>query len=102
MDDSIPRSILLAVMILAGGFFAGSETAYSYCNRIRIKLRADDGDAGSKRVLRILDHFDRAIVTLLIGNNVIHIAAASMATVLAINLIGDGLRDALDPKLKRS
>jgi putative hemolysin len=88
VDDSIPRSILLAVMILAGGFFAGSETAYSYCNRIRIKLRADDGDAGSKRVLRILDHFDRAIVTLLIGNNVIHIAAASMATVLAINLIG--------------
>lgn len=89
MDDGIlPRSILLILLILAGGFFAGSETAFSYCNRIRFKLRADDGDRSALRVTKILDNFDRAITTLLIGNNVIHIAAASIATVLAIGLIG--------------
>ncbi len=89
MDDGIlPRSILLILMILAGGFFAASETAYAYCNRIRFKLRADDGERSALRVSRILDNYDRTITTLLIMINVIHIAAASIATVLAVGLMG--------------
>ena len=89
MDDGIlPRSILLIAMILGGGFFAASETAYAYCNRIRFKLRADDGERSALRVTRILDNYDRTITTLLIMINVIHIAAASIATVLAVGLIG--------------
>ena len=44
MDDSIPRSILLIFLIVAGGFFAGAETAFSYCNTVRIRLLAEDGD----------------------------------------------------------
>ena len=89
MDDGIlPRSILLILMILAGGFFAASETAYAYCNRIRFKLRADDGERSALRVVKILDNYDRTITTLLVLINVIHIAAASIATVLAVGLMG--------------
>ena len=87
-DDIIPRCIFIAALVLLGGFFAGSETAFSNCNRVRIKSRAEDGEASAKRVEKILDRFDKALVTLLIGNNVIHVMATSSATVLAIQWFG--------------
>ncbi len=86
MDSTIPRSLLLLLLILLGGYFAGGETALSYCNRIRMKTLAEEGDKRAKRVVTITDQFDKALVVLLIGNNVIHVAAASIATVLAIDL----------------
>lgn len=87
-DDAIPRCILIVVLVLLGGFFAGSETAFSNCNRIRIKSRAEDGEASAKRVEKVLTKFDKALVTLLIGNNVVHVLATSSATVLAIQWFG--------------
>ena len=84
MDDIIPRCILVLVLVLLGGFFAGSETAFSNCNRVRMKSRMDAGEAGAARVEKILTQFDKALVTLLIGNNVVHVLATSTATVLAI------------------
>lgn len=87
-DDAIPRCIMIAVLVLLGGFFAGSETAFSNCNRVRVKSRAEDGVGRAKRVEKILDQFDKALVTLLIGNNVIHVMATSGATVLAIEWFG--------------
>ena len=89
MDDGlIPRCILLAALIVGGGLFSGTETAIAYCNRIRFKLRAEEGERGALRVVKILDRYDNAITTLLIMINVIHIAAASIATVLAVKLWG--------------
>ena len=85
--DSIPRSILIIIaLVLVSGFFAGAETAYANCSRIRLKAWADDGKRSASRALTILEKFDKAIITLLIGNNVAHVAATSSATVLAIFL----------------
>ena len=89
MDDAVPRSLLFLCLLLAGGFFAGTETALSYCNRIRMQVLADDGDKRAARVVGILDQFDRAVVTLLIAINVIYTTAASVATIVAVNAIGD-------------
>lgn len=87
-SDTVPQCLFIAALVLFGGFFAGSETAFSNCNRVRIKSQAEDGDKGAKRVESILTHFDNALVTLLIGNNVIHVLATSTATVLAIRWFG--------------
>lgn len=87
-DDSIPRCILILVCILLAGFFAASETALSYCNKIRVKTLADEGDKRAKRTLYVLDHFDKMLVTLLISINAIYILASSTATVLAVDWIG--------------
>lgn len=89
MDDAVPRSLLFICLLLAGGFFAGTETALSYCNRIRMQVLADDGDKRAKRVVSILDQFDRAVVTLLIAINVIYTTAASVATIVAVNAMGN-------------
>ena len=83
--DSIPRCILLIVLIISGGFFSGAETAYSYCNKIRMKTLADEGNAAAARVVRITDQMDKAITTNLILINVLHVLTSTVATVLAIS-----------------
>ncbi|MDL2235645.1 hemolysin family protein [Christensenellaceae bacterium OttesenSCG-928-L17] len=80
----------LLFTLLGGGYFAAAETAFASSNVIRIKSRAEKGDSRAKRVLFVLDHFDKALSTLLIGNNIMHISTASIATVLATRLWGTG------------
>ncbi len=88
MDDIIPRSILVILLVLLGGFFAGAETALSNCNRVRMKSRMEDGERGPARVEKILTRFDKALVTILVGNNVVHVLATASATMLAVHWFG--------------
>ena len=92
MDDGSPIGYLIAIFafILGGGYFAATEIALASVNRIRIMSYADDGNRRAKRVLYILDHFDKALTTLLIGNNIMHISCASIATLMATKLWGVG------------
>ncbi len=83
--DSIPRCILLIVLIIVGGFFSGAETAFSYCNKIRMKTMADEGDKRARRVVRIIDELDKAITTNLILINILHVLTSTVATVLALS-----------------
>lgn len=87
MDDTIPRSISLILLIIAGGFFAGAETAFSYVNAVRMRMLAEESRR-AKRVVRIIDDFDMTIVTLLIVINIVHIVASVIATSLFIDLTG--------------
>lgn len=87
MDSSIPRCILLIVLIVVGGFFSGAETAFSYCNKIRMKTLADNGKRSAARVVKITEDFDRMLVTVLIMINVLHVAASTAATLLAVSLL---------------
>ncbi|MCF0151482.1 MAG: HlyC/CorC family transporter [Firmicutes bacterium] len=86
----VPRYLLLIGLLLIGGaYFAAAETAFASVNRIRMISDADDGSRKAKKVLYVLDHFDKALTTLLIGNNVMHIATSSAATLLASKLWGN-------------
>lgn len=87
MDD-IPRSILVLALILLGGSFAGSETALSYCNKVRMRKRAEEGERRAKRVVHILDRFDKALSTILIGTNVCYVFASAFAAILFIKHMG--------------
>ncbi len=87
MDD-IPRSILVLALILLGGCFAGSETALSYCNKVRMRKRAEEGERRAARVVRILDRFDKALSTILIGTNVCYVFASSFAALVFIRHMG--------------
>ncbi|MBQ6645940.1 MAG: HlyC/CorC family transporter [Clostridia bacterium] len=87
MDD-IPRSIILILCLIPfAGFFAGSETAFSFCNEARIRAMAENGSRRAKRLSRVLDDFDRTIVTLLIIINIIYISVSSIARVTVGALI---------------
>ncbi|MBP3729584.1 MAG: HlyC/CorC family transporter [Lachnospiraceae bacterium] len=88
--DSIPRSIIVIVCLLfAGAFFSGTETAYTNLSRVRLLSWAEDGKRGAKRALKVLEQFDKTLITLLIGNNVAHVVITALATVIAIQLAGE-------------
>ena len=80
--------VLLVALIIGGGYFAGAEIAFASCNKIRLKTQAEAGDSRSKTALFISEHFDNALTTLLIGNNIMHIGCSSLATLLATHLWG--------------
>ena len=80
--------LLFVVFVILGAYFGGAESAFSAMNRIRVKSKADDGNRRAKNAVFISANFDRALTTLLIGNNLTHIAAASIATVIATRLFG--------------
>ena len=62
--------------------FFGCRTSFSSASKIRLRSMANDGNESAKKVLKILDHFDRFLTTILIGNNVVNIASATVGTVL--------------------
>jgi CBS domain containing-hemolysin-like protein len=78
--------VFFFVLLLGGAYFAGAETSLASVNRIRIMSRADNGSKRAKRVLYILDHFDEALTTILIGNNIMHIGCASLSALVAARL----------------
>ena len=79
-----------ALVILVGfsAFFSASETAFSSLNQIRLKSRAEDGDSSAARVLAMAEQYDKLLSTILIGNNIVNIAAASLGTILFTQMLG--------------
>ncbi|HQU14720.1 MAG: magnesium/cobalt efflux protein [Chromatiales bacterium 21-64-14] len=91
MDD-VPLSVLfgtLVVLILLSAFFSGSETSLMALNRYRLRHLAKAGHPGAVRVSRLLERPDRLIGLILLGNNFVNIVASSLATVIALRLMGE-------------
>ena len=77
-------------MLIFSAFFSASETAFNSANRSRLKKSAEDGKRTAKTALRITENFTSALSAILIGNNLVNIAASSFATLLFIELLGVG------------
>ena len=72
---------VIIVLLLGAAYFAIMETAFSSASRIRLKAAADHGNRRAGQALYVLDHFDQAITTLLIGTNILHLTIATIVTV---------------------
>jgi hypothetical protein len=82
--------ILIVLCLFGSAFFSGTEIAYTSLSKLKIKKERENPKGIQRLVLFIYDHFDNALSTLLIGNNLVNIAATSIATVMAVKL-ADGL-----------
>ncbi|WP_053361510.1 hemolysin family protein [Bacillus sp. FJAT-27251] len=82
--------IFLVVLIIFSAFFSSAETAFSSVNKIRLRNYVTENKPGSKKALYISDNFDNALSTILIGNNVVNIAASSIAASVFTGLFGAG------------
>ena len=91
MSD-VPSGILigaLVVLVILSACFSGSETGMMALNRYRLRHLARAGHLGARRASRLLERPDRLIGLILLGNNFANIAASSLATVLALRLLGE-------------
>ena len=87
--DYLTSIVIMAVLVLFSAYFSATETAFSSLNRARLKAEADRGDKRSAEVLKLVSDFDKLLSTLLIGNNIVNIAASSIGTVTFIRLLND-------------
>ncbi|WP_332697486.1 hemolysin family protein [Halalkalibacter lacteus] len=92
MDD-VPSSTiaLFILLLLLSAFFSSAETAYSSVNKIRLRNYEGEGRRGAKTAVYIAENFDKTLSILLVGNNLVNIAAATLSSQMAIQLYGPSL-----------
>ncbi|MGH8801887.1 MAG: HlyC/CorC family transporter [Casimicrobiaceae bacterium] len=92
MDD-IPLAslgIALAILLVVSAFFSMAETAMMAANRYRMKHQALRGARGARLALALLATTDRLLGVILLGNNLINAASATLATIISVRLFGQG------------
>lgn len=89
MNDDTVSILLIVACVVMSGYFSATETAFSSLNRIRVKNMAEKGDSHAELVLRMSENYDSLLSTILIGNNIVNIACASMATLLFAKWLGN-------------
>jgi len=77
------------VLVVLSAYFSGSETAMMAMNRYRLKHLANEGHGGARRAARLLERPDKLLSVILIGNNFVNFSAASIATLLALEIFGE-------------
>ena len=76
--------LLVVFLIIVSAFFSGSEIAYASASKPRLISEADGGDKRAKKALDIVENYVKAIATILVGNNLVNIAATSVITLLCV------------------
>lgn len=91
MDDSpYGPYLLILVFIALSAYFSASEIAFASANKMRLKKSAESGSKKAELAYFIYEHYETALTTILIGNNLVNIASSSLATLIAIQLLGEG------------
>lgn len=86
--SSLVQIVLLVILLIASGFFSASETALMSLSRIKIRHMEEDGVRGAKLVGSLIENSNRLLTSILIGNNIVNIAATSISTSLFITIWG--------------
>lgn len=80
------KIIFFIVLVAFSAFFSSSETAFTSANRIRLQHRAENGEQKATQAVHLQEKFDSLLSTILIGNNLVNIAASSIATIFFLEL----------------
>ena len=81
--------LLFIICILLSAFFSSSEVALISIHRAKVRTLVNEGKPGSKAVAALKESPEHLLITLLIGNNIVNVAAAALATAIAIQMFGD-------------
>ena len=80
---------IIFICVLFSMYFSATETAFNSISKIRLKNKAEDGNKKAMLVLKLSEHYDEMLSTILIGNNIVNIACSSIATLLFVRLLKD-------------
>ena len=88
-DVGVISLIVLGLSLVLSGFFSGSEAALLSVRRARIRHLASTGSVGASRIARMVEHPEKFLPPILLGNNLVNTTAAALATAVAITLLND-------------
>ncbi len=80
--------MILIILVLLYSFFSASETAFSSLNKIKLKALANSGNQRAASTLELMEDFSKLLTTILIGNTIVNVVSASLATVLFTRILG--------------
>ena len=86
-NQTLSNILIVIILIFVAAFFSMAETAFSSCNKVRIKIKAEDGNKHAKNAMKVIDNYDKSLVTILIGHNVVNFVASAIATLVAVSFI---------------
>ena len=86
MDPGVIQFIFLIFLVFLSGFFSSAETALTTVNRVKMRTLEEEGDKRAARVNKILENYSKMLSAILIGNNVVNLSSASLATTLAMRI----------------
>ena len=90
MDPSVvTQLIILFILLMLSAFFSSAETALTTVNQIRIRNLAEDGNKRAKKVVKVTGNSGKMLSAILIGNNIVNVAAASLTTSIAYTFGGE-------------
>ena len=89
MESDTISLIIIVFCIIMSAYFSATETAFSSLNRIRVKNMAEKGNKRAALVLKLSEDYDGMLSTILIGNNIVNIACASLSTLIFVRFLGD-------------
>lgn len=81
--------LLIVILVIMSAYFSATETAFSSLNKTRLKTFAEKGNKKAEKALGLVEKYDKLISTILIGNNIVNIAMASIGTMVFIDLINE-------------
>ncbi len=81
--------VLFVICLLLSAFFSGSETAFISLQRIRVEHLVERNVKGAKRVARMIEHPEKFLSTILLGNNFANVGAAALGTMIAVSYRGE-------------
>ena len=87
--DTWLTALIIILLVMCSAFFSSTETAYSSASKIRLKNYADNGNKKAMKAYKIAENYDKALATLLVGNNIVNIAASALATILFVSFFGE-------------
>ena len=79
----------IIVCVMCSAFFSASEMSFSACNKVRLEHESDNGNKKASVAFKIAEKFDDAISTILVGNNLVNIAASSMGSIAVMMLLSE-------------
>ncbi|MBP5280291.1 MAG: HlyC/CorC family transporter [Erysipelotrichaceae bacterium] len=80
--------MILIILVFLYSFFSASETAFSSLNKIKLKALANSGNRKAASTLELMEDFSKLLTTILIGNTIVNVVSASLATVLFTRILG--------------
>lgn len=83
------KIILIVIMVILSAYFSATETAFSSLNKTRLKTMAEKGNKRAQKTLSLAENYDKLISTILVGNNIVNIACASISTMLFVDIINE-------------